>query len=835
MDKLRVSKVEWVLLQHGSQRRKGTLHLTNHHLIFVDDDDGGKEEWIAYSLLWHVTRLPSIAYRPKQRLYAIAYNLRDFRSLALAFESDSVAHDVFESVKALAVVEVAQDLYAFYYHPKLASTSGWKVYDVKAEFARQGVGRRTKAWRLCDVNAGYGMSVTYPSLFCVPSRISDSTIRYAAKFRSKERLPALSYLHRTNLATITRCSQPMVGLNNRSTQDEKLVEAIFGTHDDVAQTVQPNDAAMALSDSSSSGRAMVYGSTTTNLIIDARPTTNAMANRAKGAGTENMDFYRGCKKVYLGIENIHVMRDSLHRVTMALRAAEPPFEFADDSGSTSPSTDASSVVPLDHLALKRSGWLKHITTLLEGCLVITRNVHINNSHVLIHCSDGWDRTSQLSALAQICLDPYFRTMRGFAVLVEKDWISFGHRFWDRCGHASSDKYFVVGKGEADLLTEGDDVEGEGAAPPAVSDAQAGANAFWDFTKQIRANFQQHEGQDRGAHLKEISPVFHQFLDCVWQIMRQNPRRFEFNEQWLLDLFRAQFECKFGTFLYNSESERNGFFGTHAPASSRTTSVWDEMLADDKRQRYVNPRFEASLDEDLKRSDADMGVLMPNAKDVGFWGGLFRRDAKDMNSLVVAEAEERKSLVERLRQEDAERSEAAERRAKEEQAAQEASPVYNTTYKPRLRTANKNAQRSAADAVQERQEEQQEAAERVKNFFSGWGTRLQDAYVNATSVAASPSEELPRVVEAGHFARPTEAVRDNVAPIPKAPLTANALPAANATSVDHANPWATMPVLADSLADAGTQSSHTRKTESASQLDLSSDHGSFDPLGVSHVN
>lgn len=28
--------------------------------------------------------------------------------------------------------------------------------------------------------------------------------------------------------------------------------------------------------------------------------------------------------------------------------------------------------------------------------------------VLIHCSDGWDRTSQLSSLAQLCLDPYYR-------------------------------------------------------------------------------------------------------------------------------------------------------------------------------------------------------------------------------------------------------------------------------------------------------------------------------------------------------------------------------------------------------------------------------------------
>ena len=55
----------------------------------------------------------------------------------------------------------------------------------------------------------------------------------------------------------------------------------------------------------------MYGAQATNLIIDARPTTNAMANSVKGAGTENMDHYKNCKKAYLGIDNIHVMRSSL--------------------------------------------------------------------------------------------------------------------------------------------------------------------------------------------------------------------------------------------------------------------------------------------------------------------------------------------------------------------------------------------------------------------------------------------------------------------------------------------------------------------------------------------
>lgn len=59
----------------------------------------------------------------------------------------------------------------------------------------------------------------------------------------------------------------------------------------------------------------MYGSTAANLIIDARPMANAVGNVARGAGTENMDHYRNCKKTYVAIDNIHVMRDSLAKLS----------------------------------------------------------------------------------------------------------------------------------------------------------------------------------------------------------------------------------------------------------------------------------------------------------------------------------------------------------------------------------------------------------------------------------------------------------------------------------------------------------------------------------------
>lgn len=41
---------------------------------------------------------------------------------------------------------------------------------------------------------------------------------------------------------------------------------------------------------------------------------------------------------------------------------------------------------------------------------------LRQGNVLVHCSDGWDRTSQLTSLAQLMMDYYYRTINGFMVI-----------------------------------------------------------------------------------------------------------------------------------------------------------------------------------------------------------------------------------------------------------------------------------------------------------------------------------------------------------------------------------------------------------------------------------
>lgn len=211
-------------------------------------------------------------------------------------------------------------------------------------------------------------------------------------------------------------------------------------------------------------------------IMDARPSANAIANKAKGGGFESEETYSNVEINFLDIHNIHVMRESLRKLK------EICYPTIDDQKWLT--------------AVESSLWLKHIKCILAGAGRIVDKIEIMSTSVLVHCSDGWDRTAQLTALSMLLLDPYYRTIRGFEVLIEKEWLSFGHKFQQRIGHGDN----------------------------------------------------RHSDADR-------SPVFLQFIDCVWQISQQFPNALEFNEHFLITILDHLYSCRFGTFLCNTEGER----------------------------------------------------------------------------------------------------------------------------------------------------------------------------------------------------------------------------------------------------------------------------------------
>ena len=124
--------------------------------------------------------------------------------------------------------------------------------------------------------------------------------------------------------------------------------------------------------------------------------------------------------------------------------------------------------------LESTRWLHNLSALISVAAFVIGAVDKHAQPVLVHCSGGWDRTPQIIALAEVMLDPYYRTIDGFQVLVQREWIAYGHKFADRCGH------------------------GVGTNDP-----------------------------------NERSPVFLQWLDCIYQLLFQNPTAFEFNEMFLV--------------------------------------------------------------------------------------------------------------------------------------------------------------------------------------------------------------------------------------------------------------------------------------------------------------
>lgn len=579
---------------------------------------------------------------------SIRIRCRDFTFVTFNISNGDAARDAFDFIKAhTCKLGSVEKLYAFAHRPlkNEKDINGWEFYDPKAEFRRQGISEKLpdKGWRVTTINQDYTFCDTYPAFLVVPSKISDNVLKYAREFRSRNRVPVLSYLHPINNCTITRSSQPLSGITRKTNvQDEKLVAASFSasvpansenatpvsSQQDVAEgssalnlewseTERQEDEliskSMVMFDEKT-GKRLIYGAQQTNLIVDARPTINAMANQLQGMGSENMDKYKFARKIFLSIGNIHVMRSSLNKVVDALKDADI------------------SPLPPNREVLQQSDWLRHVRDVLDGSAIIVRQIGIQHSHVLIHCSDGWDRTSQLSALAQIMLDPFFRTIDGFITVVEKDWLSFGHMFRLRSGHLNHEDWFNV---QRDAFAGSKVQPGENdGRNDAFQNVLSGAKRFFNQGNKDDADpdsiSETASGKvvnDEATTPRMVSPVFHQFLDCVYQLVRQYPDRFEFNERFLRRLLYHLYSCQYGTFLYNSEKQRKD-----ARVSERTSSVWDYFLS--RRQEFTNPDFDPTIDDHVKGKER---IITPNLREIRWWYQLFGRTDDEMNGALIAAA------------------------------------------------------------------------------------------------------------------------------------------------------------------------------------------------------
>ena len=98
----------------------------------------------------------------------------------------------------------------------------------------------TNGWRVTTANKGYKLCSTYPRALVVPDELEDEILFSAAKYRSRNRLPILSWRSKNSnfdtSAVLCRCSQPMTGVTGKtSRKDEMLLYALCarGTRPDV--------------------------------------------------------------------------------------------------------------------------------------------------------------------------------------------------------------------------------------------------------------------------------------------------------------------------------------------------------------------------------------------------------------------------------------------------------------------------------------------------------------------------------------------------------------------------------------------------------------------------
>uniref|UniRef100_A0A7M5X7A4 Phosphatidylinositol-3-phosphatase n=1 Tax=Clytia hemisphaerica TaxID=252671 RepID=A0A7M5X7A4_9CNID len=319
--------------------------------------------------------------------------------------------------------------------------NGWDVYLPEEEFKRQQI---NSDWKLSTLNGDYSLSATYPKYLYVPAAAKKEDIRGSATFRAKGRIPTLTWFNRNNGTFIMRCSQPKTGATGKySVEDEALVQA--------AKKISPSERLV---------------------IFDARSMLAAGGNRLKGKGTEDIvNRYQGMKLLFLDIANIHAMRDSVDKLFNVCDSVQENKWYSQ---------------------LESTHWMSHLRSVLKGATLIARYLTEKNVSVLVHCSDGWDRTPQLTSIAQVLLDPFYRTREGFKILVMKDWISFGHKFNHRLGDPSA--------------------------------------------------------------TQERSPVFLQFLDCICQILMQFPNAFEFNNKYLVRIAEHLNSGWFGNFFFNTQKD-----------------------------------------------------------------------------------------------------------------------------------------------------------------------------------------------------------------------------------------------------------------------------------------
>lgn len=485
----------------GIPSTNGLLFLTNYRLFF--QEMGRHEHQFRYELA--LTVISSVIKDKKTGLDIVC---NDFRICRLGFSGKQ--RKSFTDCLQKFMPTVSARLFAFANFRKVFRTyqdvmdkggdgakqatwiyGGWRLYDPLLEYSRMKLD--WKRWRITGLaNMNFEVCNSYPSMIPVPKDITDYDIKNAARARRENRFPVMCWRYDENGAVLCRSA----ALLSQSKEDEKLMTAIISA-------CCLNEATNTLSASGSVVESV--GAFTRGAASPLLSSNKMKRGRSRKASV--------CIGDHVGTFYIY---DLASRDGTAPKETQSTTQIASDKNilvvnqclecvATSKLVESFkqlSRVCCGHFAedrfltaLDSTRWLDHIQLLLENALHVSEKLQGGHSVMLVG-KDGNDRTLQLSSLVSILLDPYYRTLEGFIVLIEKEWLSYGHKFSDRSGILSA-----LGTGE------------------------------------------------------EYVPIFLQFIECVWQLTKQFPCAFEYNSRFLRQIMKHSLSSYYGTFVLNSEAER----------------------------------------------------------------------------------------------------------------------------------------------------------------------------------------------------------------------------------------------------------------------------------------